>query len=137
MTLVHPADLAAIPLEHRQTIGRWLYERSRMVEPSCLLGAEAADAARGMLAGAAADLVDPESEDTTVAHENAALAELMQSGTEALRRETQAQALAVAWRHVVFQRRAGLAPDLALAEAARELGVKDQMTEYIGRGDGR
>jgi hypothetical protein len=49
-----------------------------------------------------------------------------------LQQAVRAQALAVVWRHVVFD--GSLAPDLAIRAAARELGVADQMAGYLDGG---
>jgi hypothetical protein len=46
-----------------------------------------------------------------------------------LQQAIRAQALAAVWRHVVFD--ISLAPDLAILAAARELGVVEQMADYL------
>jgi hypothetical protein len=67
--------LAAIPLEHRQTIGRWLYERAEAMRRASLVFGPAAQPAAAALAstaavlvGTAGNLLDPESEDPAADH---------------------------------------------------------------------
>jgi hypothetical protein len=65
--MIQPEDLDKIPSTHRHMIGLWLAERATLMRQGPRwLGMEvgAADA----LWGAAADLIDPLSEDSTLAH---------------------------------------------------------------------
>jgi hypothetical protein len=71
--MIEPADLAKIPTAHRHTIALWLTERSRTfrndrIQLSGLIPAETYRAASDALWGAAADLIDPLSEDSTLSH---------------------------------------------------------------------
>jgi hypothetical protein len=63
--MIEPEDLAKIPTTHRHTIGLWLTERAAQFEPSWLLPNSIG---RDILWGAAADLIDPLSEDSTLEH---------------------------------------------------------------------
>jgi hypothetical protein len=73
------ASLAGIPLEHRVVIAQWLIARSDTFQPSILASAETVNAIKGVLTGAAADIVTPESDDTTVEHARAVLRNLTAS----------------------------------------------------------
>jgi hypothetical protein len=69
--MIEPEDLAKIPAAHRHTIGLWLAERAAAFQRSQLHGlipAEVYRAASDALWGAATDLIDPLSEDSTLTH---------------------------------------------------------------------
>lgn len=65
--MIEPADLDKIPTTHRHTIGLWLQERAAAIEPSWVIPG-LASTIRDVVWGLAADLIDPLSEDTTLAH---------------------------------------------------------------------
>lgn len=69
-------ERSEVPVEHRRAVARWLIERGDQFQQSWVLGAEQAQMIRGALYGAAVDLVDPDSEDTTVEHAAEVVAEL-------------------------------------------------------------
>lgn len=69
-------DLWAVPLEHRQTIARWLAQRAASFEPSFFLSDRAAEAIRDAVRGAAVDLMSPGVDDTTIGHAQAVLGSL-------------------------------------------------------------
>lgn len=74
---VTPEDLAAIPQGHRLTIARWLIERADSIRAAWwILPDSAASAVRGHLAGAAVDLADPLTDDSTIDHANDVLRSL-------------------------------------------------------------
>ena len=65
---VTPGDLAAIPYEHRKTLARWLLQRGQGFQPSIFLSAREAGCIRDTFTGAAVDVADPLSEDSTIGH---------------------------------------------------------------------
>lgn len=69
-------DLAAIPAEHRRTIALWLTQVAESHTGGWVISAAEAALIRNVLLGAAVDLADPTSEDTTVEHAAAILGEL-------------------------------------------------------------
>ena len=68
--------LAAIPLEYRTAVARWLIARSDTFRPSWVASPAVVNAARSALVGAAVDIVTLESDDTTIDHAIAVLDEL-------------------------------------------------------------
>lgn len=75
-TPVTPAQLAAIPAEHRALVARFLIERAAQFKPSFVLSAEMTSVIQAALTGAAVDLHDPESDDSTLGHVAVVVAEL-------------------------------------------------------------
>lgn len=69
-------DLAAIPIEYRTAIARWIDERGRTLKPSMVLSPHSLDAVQIVLTGMAVDLAAPLAEDSTVDHANAILSGL-------------------------------------------------------------
>ncbi len=69
-------QLASIPVEHRAVIARWLCERSDQIRPSMFATPREVEAISGVVFGLAVDLADPLSDDSTVAHSVAVLADL-------------------------------------------------------------
>ena len=65
--MIEPEDLAKIPTMHRHKIALWLAERAAEHTGS-IFGAAYQSAVRETLWGAAADLIDPLSEDSTLDH---------------------------------------------------------------------
>lgn len=65
---ITPDQLNAIPLEHRRTIALWLYQRGDQYAPSLVLTAGMSMVLRDAFAGAAVDLADPLSDDSTIGH---------------------------------------------------------------------
>jgi hypothetical protein len=64
---IEASELAAIPEEHRQVISCWLLERAKRYQPSWVLSAREAELVAGTLACVAVELMEPLSEDSTVA----------------------------------------------------------------------
>lgn len=73
---ITPEDLDTIPLGHRRTIALWLAQRAVDFHESWVLSASDALVIGRALAGAAVDLADPLSEDTTISHALDVLASL-------------------------------------------------------------
>ena len=76
-TTVTPAQLAAIPPEHRRTIARWLLEHAATFKPSWLLIPGACAAVHDALKGAAVDLAMPETDCTNTSHANRVILDLL------------------------------------------------------------
>jgi hypothetical protein len=70
-------DLAAIPAEHRRTIALWLTQVADSHTGGWVISAAEAALIRNVLLGAAVDLADPTSEDTTTDHAVEVLARLV------------------------------------------------------------
>lgn len=76
---IEPDQIADIPYQHREVIARWLIQR---VKPASsllarsLFSEEASALARDVMLGAAVDLIDPLSEDSTIEHATGILASL-------------------------------------------------------------
>lgn len=71
---IRPADLAALPIEDRKVIARWICERADQIRPSIYCTPDTVEAITGVLYGIAVDLADPESDDSTVQHAREVLA---------------------------------------------------------------
>jgi hypothetical protein len=69
-------QLAAVPLEHRRTVARWLTERAGTFKASSLFGPFLTDTVHDALQGAATDLMTPGVDDTTIGHARAGLRDL-------------------------------------------------------------
>lgn len=61
-------QLAAIPTEHRRLISRWLTERAAQFTPSWLCPQDVSHGIQNALNGAAVDLADPLTDDSTLSH---------------------------------------------------------------------
>ena len=65
---VQPEQLAAIPAEHRRTIALFLIDRAENTRTSWVLDRHTRGIVSDVLYGAAVDLADPLSEDSTTHH---------------------------------------------------------------------
>lgn len=66
-------DLAAVPLEYRRTVARWLTERAASIQPSIFVTDHEAGLIRACLQGAAVYLMSPGVDDSTIGHAQAVL----------------------------------------------------------------
>lgn len=60
--------MAAVPVEHREAVARWLILRAQRYQPSFLLTKGQAAYIQDALCSAAVDVADPTAEDSTLAH---------------------------------------------------------------------
>lgn len=71
--------MAAVPVEHREAVARWLIQRAGRYQPSFILTGDQAGMIQDALCSAAVDVADPTAENSTLAHSAEVMRRLLPS----------------------------------------------------------